>query len=315
MVSPVGEQLDPQVGERLVAVTAWPPQRRLGDLEVENGGVADDVGGSGAAFTGGADRQPCSGVPRHVGVHLDPADTVDDRDQGSNRGQPGRTPPLDPRRPPEAGGHEVGSPVPAVVARHLADRVERMGVGVDPRRLVKAGLLGRGQLGSEVDDQLGLARAHQVGDVEPVGAVLVPWGPEDVVAEPELADRVQPVEDQLDVLTVLRQDFGERRRIPPARPSDPLQGGLVLVEVRVRDQSGREQIGVYRAGHRRGDGTPGHPPWRRSVQRQQGPLGKGLCGHFTAPAVIPATKWRCTSRNPMTTGMLTTRDAAMIWFQ
>ena len=55
--------------------------------------------------------------------------------------------------------------------------------------------------------------------------------------------------------------------------------------------------------------------WYRPVQRQQGPLGEGLGGHFTAPAVIPATKWRCTRRNPMTTGMLTTRDAAMIWFQ
>ena len=38
-------------------------------------------------------------------------------------------------------------------------------------------------------------------------------------------------------------------------------------------------------------------------------------GYFTAPAVMPATRKRCSSRKPTTMGMLTVSDAAMIWFQ
>ena len=311
----VGQQLDPQVREGLCAVAARPPQGRVGDVDDEGGGAADHLGLDATSLAVGADRQRGSGVSSHVGVHLDPADPVDDRHEGPYRGQPGRAPALDPRLPPDAGGHEVRAPVPPEVAGHLADRVERVGVRVHPGLLVDARLLGGGQLGGEVDDELGLAGPHQIGDVEPVCAVLVLRGPEDVVAEPHLRDGVQPVEDQLDVLPVLRRRRGERRRIPPARPPDPLQGRLVLVEVGVGNQPGREQVGVDGAGDRCGDGTADDLLRRRSVQRQQGPSGEGLSGHFTAPAVIPATKWRCTRRNPMTTGMLTTSDAAMIWFQ
>ena len=35
-------------------------------------------------------------------------------------------------------------------------------------------------------------------------------------------------------------------------------------------------------------------------------------GYLTAPALRPATKLRCNSRNPTTIGTLTTSDAAMI---
>ena len=312
----VGQQLDAQVRERLLAVPARPPERRFGTSKTS-------VAASPASRwprrsvprrrRGAVSR--AGGVPGHVDVHLDPTDAVDHRDEGPHRGQTGRAPAFDARFAPDAGGDEVGPPVPAVVAGHLADRVERVGIGVNSRLLLQARLLGGGQLGGEVDDQLGLSPPHEVSDIEPVCAVLVARGAEDAVAQPDLGNGVQPVEDQLDVLPVLWRGGGERRRIPPARPPDPLQGRLVLVEVRVGDQPGREQVGVDGAGDRRGDGTPGDLLRRRSVQRQQGPSGKGLCGHFTAPAVIPATKWRCTRRNPMTTGTLTTSDAAMIWFQ
>ena len=43
--------------------------------------------------------------------------------------------------------------------------------------------------------------------------------------------------------------------------------------------------------------------------------GSAWTGHFTAPAVRPATRKRCMSRNPATTGTLTTSEAAIIWFQ
>ena len=38
-------------------------------------------------------------------------------------------------------------------------------------------------------------------------------------------------------------------------------------------------------------------------------------GHFTDPAVMPATRKRCSSRKPTTMGTLTVSDAAMTWFQ
>jgi hypothetical protein len=38
-------------------------------------------------------------------------------------------------------------------------------------------------------------------------------------------------------------------------------------------------------------------------------------GYLTEPAVMPATRKRCSSRKPTTIGTLTVSDAAMIWFQ
>ena len=37
--------------------------------------------------------------------------------------------------------------------------------------------------------------------------------------------------------------------------------------------------------------------------------------YFTAPAVIPCTMYFCSARKPITTGILTTIDAAISWFQ
>src|ERR1019366_7674984 len=37
--------------------------------------------------------------------------------------------------------------------------------------------------------------------------------------------------------------------------------------------------------------------------------------YFTEPEVRPATRYFCSNRNATTTGTLTTREAAMIWFQ
>ncbi len=42
---------------------------------------------------------------------------------------------------------------------------------------------------------------------------------------------------------------------------------------------------------------------------------RGRGGHFTAPAVRPATKFFCIIRKPTTTGIDTAIEAARIWFQ
>ena len=38
-------------------------------------------------------------------------------------------------------------------------------------------------------------------------------------------------------------------------------------------------------------------------------------GYLTEPAVMPATRKRCSNRKPTTIGTLTVSEAAMIWFQ
>ena len=61
------------------------------------------------------------------------------------------------------------------------------------------------------------------------------------------------------------------------------------------------------------------PGWREhggrfSLRRSRGFPGAGP-GYLTEPAVMPATRNRCSSRKPTTIGTLTVSDAAMIWFQ
>jgi hypothetical protein len=64
-------------------------------------------------------------------------------------------------------------------------------------------------------------------------------------------------------------------------------------------------------------GGAGDPNQRRERWRPGISAGRHRihAGYFTAPAVMPATRKRCSSRKPTTMGTLTVSDAAMIWFQ
>ncbi len=57
-------------------------------------------------------------------------------------------------------------------------------------------------------------------------------------------------------------------------------------------------------------------PWCRCVFTVLLGRGWALAGQdLTAPAVSPWTRARCSSRKPSSTGTLTTREAAITWFQ
>ena len=150
--------------------------------------------------------------------------------------------------------------------------------------------------------------------------------------------RVEPLEDQVDALALGNGCGVELRVVGPRRAPDPGESILVLVQIGIGNEVGGQQIGVHTAGHR------GRHPRRRHLVRDHPGALAGADGdspaiveltfhrtflltrygsirfrvgwhYLTAPAVTPATKWRWASRKPMTTGTLTTRAAAMIWFQ
>src|ERR1019366_3066205 len=80
--------------------------------------------------------------------------------------------------------------------------------------------------------------------------------------------------------------------------------------------------GVIPAPHQRTAGTRpevgAEPAERRAAMADLGEVAVHLgCFplYFTEPEVRPATRYFCSNRNATTTGTLTTREAAMIWFQ
>jgi hypothetical protein len=71
------------------------------------------------------------------------------------------------------------------------------------------------------------------------------------VVEGDRGDRVEPGADQVDTAVLgLRL---ERGLVDPVRTPDPGDLLLVVVEVRILDQPGRQQVGVHAPGHGRRD--------------------------------------------------------------
>ncbi len=124
----------------------------------------------------------------------------------------------------------------------------------------------------------------------------------------------------------------------PAHQLDVLLPAVVVVAGHVAvvpacDLAGGVRVGVPDGGRaavlgggpldlvRRGGRAPQEVAGEGAeVDGHGGPFGDPVqsgagCGHLTAPAVRPATRYRWSSRNPATTGTLTTSEAAMIWFQ
>lgn len=245
------EQGDLAVVERLFAVAAGPPQ-----------GGAGYLGGDGEPVRAGRRRgldeglahlepygQRAAGAGRgtfQLHPDLDPAGAVGDRDQRRHGGEPGGGPVLDPDLLPDARGDQGRAPVPAEGAGHLADVLEGLGVRVRPVAEQRADPFGLGVGGGEGDGQRGAGGRVPPGDVEAVAAVHVPGGPQRGVAEPDVGDGVQPVEDQVGPFVAGppgRQDG----LVSPVGPSDPGGVGLVPVQERVREQAGGHQVGVHTA--------------------------------------------------------------------
>ena len=296
---PSAQQLDPQVRERLVAVAARPPQgRRRGRRATSGRGAADHARPRRhvpRSRRGSSTWQRCLEPRRHAPR------------PGRRRRRPSRA-----AVPRPAGPCASARPAP----RRQMPAVTRSGPQSQPKlqAILRIALNGwafvctRG-CWSTLACSVAVSWAaksttssvspapHQVGDVEPVGAVLVRaarrgrgrrGATSATVSSPSKTSSTCSPSSGAAVASVVAY----RQLVRPIH----CEAGLVLVEVRVGDQPGREQVGVDGAGHRRGDGTADDLLRRRSVQRQQGPSGEGLSGHFTAPAVSPATKWRCSEQ-------------------
>ncbi len=311
-VRALGQQLDDDVVERLVTVRPRPPQVHLGHDDVdlhrvgvgrhldphpgdgrregERRGTVTGPGRAGAldlrdhAHAPGRGRQGLARLAhdRRVDAHL-----------GETRDRPG----LEPHRAPDPGRRGVGAPVPAEAARHLAHRVERVLVDLRPVAQEQALPVGVRDGGREPDRELVLPLDEQRADVEPVGAVHVRRGADDRAVQPDLRDGVEAVEDEVVPLVPLRRPR-ETGGVHPVGPADPREQPLVVVEVRVGDQPGGQEVGVHAPGHRgrdvgddrpRGDGPRAGAHRPAVVQLASGRRGDGGGGegHLVAPAVRP----------------------------
>jgi hypothetical protein len=98
-------------------------------------------------------------------------------------------------------------------------------------------------------------------DVEAVAAMHVRRPAQFHPVELDRGHRVESGADQVD--PVVGAVVRERRLVHPVGPADPGEAGLVLVEERVGDEAGGEQVGVHTAGHGGRDGRhirPGQSP-------------------------------------------------------
>ncbi len=248
----VGQQCHGQVVAGLRAVPDRPPQVRLRYEHGGHAGVAVHRDAGLLAAHSGQQLQP--GGARALDVHVDlhPAGAVGVHGhQRACGGEPGGVPALQPDGLPDARGLQVGAPVPAERAGHLADHVERVRVGVVAPAQLRLDLLGVGQGGAEGDHQLVRAPAQRPAHVEAVAAVHVPRGAEQLAVQLDRGHRVEAVEDQLDPLVGAGRVRLERERVAPVRAVHPGEVRLDPVEVGIGDQPGGQQVEVGAAGHLR----------------------------------------------------------------
>ena len=202
-------------------------------------------------------------VGAHAGVHP----------HGS---EPGDAPALDAHRPPDPGGDEARSPVPAEVGGHLAHVVVGLPVGVRTVAVPLASLVGHHRGRGECHLERVRSRPHHRRGVEAVRAVLVLGAAEDDAVERDGGERVESIEHELDPLGGIgRRLVVERHRVGPLERADPLHLVLVTVDEGVGDQPGGEQVDVHAAGHRGGQ--------RRIGGSETAP---GLGAEQQAPAVV-----------------------------
>ncbi len=246
-----------------------------GQSPCHDGGLVDhDLDGQRIAVAGvaalDADVHPqCAGPAAYAGhdPHL---------------GQPGPAPRLQERGPPDPGPGQRRPPVPAEATGHLADEVERFGVGVraradpGPQRL----RLGVGRAQVHGEPPLGAVVVRRRPDGVPVAAVHVPAAAQRPPVQRDARDRVQAGEHHVDPLAV---DGGDRREGPlvdPVGAADPGDGVLVAVDHRVRDEPGAQQIVMHRTGHPPRDRVSEERP--RLLRQRRG----SVLVHPQRPAVV-----------------------------
>jgi hypothetical protein len=284
-------QLDGEVVPVRLTVAARPPALDFGD--------ADDRADRGCAVrnrnldrpSGERHAQVERGVGGAVEVdrHLHNAVRAVDGRHDAERGEASRRPRLEPHRPPDARRRGVDAPVPAEARRHLADRVVRVVVHVRSRAQLAGGAVGGGHGCAEGDLELVAALAQHPLDRHSVAAVLVRRLEHGRAVQPHGGNGVQAVECEVDPVGALEIPV-EPELVDEVGRADPRLQALIVVEVRVVDQSGGEQVSVHgaRDGCRDGSGLP-HGRGRPALGgANRPPIVQGpALDHLTAPDVNP----------------------------
>ena len=241
----------------LVPVAVRPPQLGVGDRHVDDHAGLPGRQGRGHALTAEPhlDRQRAVRTrrPLNLDVRAQPTDGAVDLGQRPHRRDPRPGPGLQRQGPPDAGRHQVRAPVPTEVSGHLADRVERVGVDVRAGTQFPAHPLGRRHAGGEGDGELVAAGPQPGTHGDPVRAMHVLRRGDELAVQPDRRDRVQPEDDQVDLVVGAGRPL-EGRLVPPVHPADPRHRRLVAVQVRIGDEPGGQQVQVDAARHRGRDG-------------------------------------------------------------
>jgi hypothetical protein len=159
---------------------------------------------------------------------------------------------LDADAAPDAAGDQRGGPVPAELARHLADppatgRFASAGpVGQGVRRLVLRQVV---QRRVEADSERVDVLAQPPAEIEAPAAVHVVGVPDHLAVDHHRRQRVEPVAAQHDI--GLRRASGrvELPLVDPSLAADPLQIRLMVAQEGVGNEARRHQVGVDAAGH------------------------------------------------------------------
>ncbi len=238
----------------LVTQAVRPPRLDVADAHLDRGPVLGrDDGLGGCPVASDADGHGAeAGLPFDLDVDLEPAVpatclVLDGRREDADINDVGVVPQAQADPLPDSGGDEAGAPVPAEVAGHLADEVER--VLVDVRAFAHQLGHGRGVLKSrrEADlEEVGAGADVRAGG-EHVAPVHVGGGADRAAVEADLGDRVQAVADQVAVLAgQLDRFLGEVQRVEvaPRLAADPVLLGLGRAVVRVIEDACGDEVGV-----------------------------------------------------------------------
>ncbi len=184
----------------------------------------------------------------HRDVRLHAAVAPVERHHRAYGGQAGAAPGVQADRPPDAGGDQGRPPVPAEVARHLADELVGLVVGAGQVAELRPPPRGVGVRRAEPHLERVLALAQQVAHGEAVEPVHVGRGRHLGAVEDHGRHGVQAVADQVDAVRARPRAPGEGRLVGPDGAADPGEPVLVVGKVGIVDETGREQVGVHAAG-------------------------------------------------------------------
>src|SRR5664280_2316326 len=251
------------VVQRLLAKTVGPPWLDVADRELDLGPVLGRDDGLARCPVAGdtyGDRAE-TGLTLDLDVDTEVAvpttgGVLRGRGEDADIGDASLVPAPQPDGLPDACGDEAGAPIPAEVAGHLADEVERVLLDVDPLAdqlgHLRCVLEGRTEhdfdgVGSDPDEG-----THR----EDVAPVHVDRRADRAPVDANLSDRIQSVADQVGVVALKLDRVPGKEKgvvVAPGLLPDPVLVCLGRAYVRIREQARGHQVGVDASGNSRRD--------------------------------------------------------------